>query len=88
MWVAISIIIALLAVLIGAGIVFSIRRRSPDAPFGSEMSAEQWTALGVVFFGAGVAMWLTTGPAMIGMTAMGLVFMGVGVKVNRDSADK
>lgn len=88
MWVIVSIVVALLAVLIGVGVVLTIRRRSPDEPFGSEMSADQWTALGVVFFGTGVALWLTVGPAMIGMTAMGLIFMAVGIRVNRDSAGK
>ena len=88
MWVIISILVALLALVIGAGVVLSLRRRSPEETFGSELSADQWTALGVVFFGTGVALWLTVGPAMIGMTAMGLIFMAVGIRVNRDSAGK
>lgn len=88
MWVMIGILVALLAVGIAAGVVLTIRRRSPEQPVAAELTPEQWTALGVVFFGAGVAMWLTLGPAMIGMTAMGLIFMGVGIRANRDSAGK
>ena len=88
MWVIVGILVALLAVGIAAGVVLTIRRRSPEQPVGAELTPEQWTALGVVFFGAGVAMWLTLGPAMIGMSAMGLIFMGMGIKEQRASAGK
>ena len=39
--------------------------------------------IGITFMGAGVALMVSTGPAMLGLTAVGIVFMIVGL-ANRD----
>ena len=79
----------LIAIGAAAGIILSIsllikRRRSDGQSAPVDMTGDQWLALGVVFLGAGVALWISTGPAMLGMVALGIIYIGMGVTKKRE----
>jgi hypothetical protein len=59
---------------------------SDERPSGTETNTTNYQALfviGITFMGAGVALMVSTGPAMLGLTAIGIVFMVIGL-ANRD----
>lgn len=87
MWVIIGIIVGLLAILGLFVTMVAVQRRTPDDSVGTDVTAEQWFGLGVTFIGAGVALLLTLGPAMIGMIGVGAVFVVLGARIRRDQAD-
>ncbi len=89
-WILISVGAVVGVTMIVALVVASRRRAGQHAsgestPTG-EMSPEQWISLGTVFAGAGVALTLTIGPAMLGMVALGLVYLIIGIKKQREAA--
>jgi len=79
--VLIALGVGLLAVVISIGVMFMIRRRSAGEPFGSELTADQWIALGVVFTGAGVALVISLGPGAIALLAVGAIYLAMGVRM-------
>lgn len=90
-WILIS-----LGVVVGITLIVAlvVANRSPSSAGGGPvveagdgMSPETWVSLGTVFTGAGVALWLTVGPPMIGMVALGIVYFVIGI-TKRRAADR
>ena len=80
-WVVVALTIGLVAVAVGLTAMVVLRRREPaSAP---EMTGDQLFALGVTFTGAGVALALTIGTAMLGITGLGIAFMAMGSWMRR-----
>lgn len=83
MWIAFGVGLTLVVVLIVLVVVIGVRRRQPDrSP--KEMSGDEMFNLGVVFTGAGVALFVSVGPSMIGLLALGLIFMATGARKKRE----
>ena len=72
--VAILVVLALVAVGIGATV------RRTDRP---EPDPDDIFMLGVIFLGAGIALFVSVGPAMIGMPVLGAIFMAIGAQRKR-----
>jgi uncharacterized membrane protein len=90
-WILISVGVVVGITLIVALIVAN---RSPSGVGGGPlvesddgMSPDAWVSLGTVFTGAGVALWLTIGPAMLGMVALGIAYFVIGIMKKR-AADR
>ncbi len=81
MWVAIGI--GLVAVLVAIALVILVSRRDPDRPR-TEMAGDEMFNLGIIFTGAGVALWVSAGPSMIGILALGVIFMLMGARKKRE----
>ena len=85
MWIAVALVVGLVAI---GGVVLAVligRRREAEAgSLGSEMSADQWISLGVIFTGAGTALTITMGPFMIWMIGLGIIYLGMGARMKRD----
>lgn len=81
MWVTIGIVVGLVTAGILTALLVRRRRAHPDQVL--DMSADELLTLGVVFAGAGVALFATIGVAGIGLLAVGLVFMGMGIQRKR-----
>jgi len=85
MWVVLGLVVGLLAV-VGLLVFVALSRRglAEGSPIESDMTAEQWTTLGIVFTGAGTAMTVTLGPFMVWMIALGVIYMAMGVRMKRN----
>ena len=83
MWVAIGIGIGLIAGLVAIVVVIAFSRRDPKRPQ-AELAGDEMFNLGIVFTGAGVALWVSVGPSMIGIFALGLIFMVMGARKKRE----
>lgn len=85
MWVAIALIVGLVAI---GGVVLAVligrRREAEGGNVGTEMTGDQWMSLGVIFTGAGVALTITLGPFMIWMIGIGVIYLGMGARMKRD----
>ena len=81
MWIMLGLIVGLIAVASLAVIIWLASRR--EHPSRAEMTGEELFTLGVVFTGAGVALSVSVGPAMVGMLAVGIVFMVLGARKRR-----
>jgi hypothetical protein len=83
MWI---VALAMIALVVGALAVISVARRSAAAKRGRPMpEADPWYVLGICLTGAGTALFVTIGPAMIGIFVAGLVFIAVGARRMRGS---
>lgn len=86
MWIVLGLSVGMLA-LVTLGVVLWMSNRGDDAgargTSSREMSGDEMFTLGVVFAGAGVALSVSLGPAMIGMFAIGIVFMVLGIRKKR-----
>jgi hypothetical protein len=89
-WILISVGlvvgVAMTAALVVASRQRAGQRASAESAGTGEMSPEQWISLGTVFAGAGVALTLTIGSAMLGMVALGLVYLIIGIMKKRNAA--
>ena len=83
MWVLISLVVGLVAVVVAAIAVLVARRRSAAGHEASEMTRDQWITLGVIFTGTGVVMTATLGPYMVWMIALGVIYMALGARMKR-----
>ena len=83
MWVLAGLVIGLVIAVAAAVVLLAMRRRSPAPDKAPEMTAEQWTTLGVIFVGAGTAMMATMGPYMIPMVILGVIYLGMGARAKR-----
>ncbi len=81
MWVTIGLVVGLVTAATLTALLVRRRRAHPDQVL--DMSADELLTLGVVFAGAGVALFATIGVAGIGLLAVGLVFMGMGIQRKR-----
>ncbi|MDJ0792023.1 MAG: hypothetical protein QNJ71_09005 [Acidimicrobiia bacterium] len=81
MWIVIGLIVGVIAVVALILVVWRASRR--DEAEATAMTGDELFTLGVVFTGAGVALFVSIGPAMLGMFALGIVFMVVGAKKRR-----
>lgn len=75
-------------VLVATGVAFSLRREQQRPTEGSEERAradepDPFFILGIVFFGAGIALFVTIGPAMLFMPALGIIYMALGIARTR-----
>lgn len=82
-WVFIGIAGAALLTLI----VALTMRRSRDPNPRPELTSEQWTAIGFVFVGAGVAITSTQGASGIGMIAVGVLYLVMGYRARHSDVD-
>lgn len=82
MWIVLGLIVGLIAVVSLGAVIWRASRR--EHPARTDMTGEELFTLGVVFTGAGVALSISIGPAMIGMLALGLVFMVLGARKRRN----
>ena len=81
MWISVAI-----GLVIAVGlIVLALIRRSTRSP-GSELSSEQWIALGIVFMAVGAGTMSTLGNAMIGVIVVGVLFLGRGMNAKRSDS--
>jgi hypothetical protein len=84
MWVAIGLAVGLVA----AGILVVVlavvgRRRGPASEPRSEVTADTWISLGVIFAGTGAALMATLGPFMVWMVVLGIIYLGMGARMKR-----
>ena len=89
-WILISVGVVVGITLTAALLVVNRSRSGADGGGPSTrseeaMSPEMWISLGTVFAGAGVALWLTVGPAMIGMFALGIIYLAIGITKQREA---
>ena len=82
MWIVIGLIVGLIAAVV-VGLLMVTMRRDPGEPK-QEMTGDEMFTLGVVFTGAGVALFVSVGPAMLGMFVLGIIFMVMGARKKRD----
>ena len=82
MWIVIGLIIGLIAVVATGVLVYMMRSDPGESK--KEMTGDEMFMLGVVFTGSGVALFVSVGPAMLGMLALGIIFMATGAKKKRD----
>ena len=79
------VIIAVIALVV-IGILLAVvgiralreEERKPTEP-------DEMFTLGVVFLGAGIALFVTIGPAMLGLPVLGGIFMAVGARRMREN---
>ena len=81
MWIVVGLIVGLIAVVALMLVVWRESRR--DEAEATEMTGDELFTLGVVFTGAGVSLFVSVGPAMLGMFALGIVFMVLGARRRR-----
>ena len=81
MWVVLGIIVGLIA-LVALAVTMWLSSRGEERRR-TQMSGDELFTLGVVFTGAGVALFVSIGPAMLGMLALGIVFMLIGAQRKR-----
>ena len=80
MWTAMVVAaLILVAVIVG---FFGVRSAMRD-PDRAPVDGDQLFMLGVIFLGAGVALFVSVGPAMLGMPVLGAIFMAVGAQRRR-----
>lgn len=80
-WVLLGLVLGLIAVAVGLGTVFVVRRRDPALR--EAMSGDQMFTLGVIFTGTGIALSVSIGPHMLGIMALGIIYMGIGAAMKR-----
>jgi hypothetical protein len=88
-WVFISVG-AIAGIALTVALIVANRSRSgavgsPSGQSDEVMSPDVWISLGTVFTGAGVALWLTIGPAMLGMFVLGMVYLVIGIRKQREA---
>lgn len=80
------VLLVFIALAVGALAVVSAARFRAAAQRGQPMpDADPWFVLGICLTGAGTALFVTIGPAMIGIFVAGLVFIAVGARRMRGS---